>query len=118
MTEKTIAIVEDDHLLALVMSKFLTNSGYKTLSFSKGEDLLTSISSGLNIDLAILDVKLKGELNGIDLCQRLHENTPVIFCTGNSDHSFLKENNNDNIKGVLIKPIDLKELINLLSNVV
>lgn len=113
--EKTVAIVEDDHLLALVMSKHLALEGYKTVSFSKGEDLLLSIQDGHIPDLAVLDVKLKGKLSGIELCQLLPEETPVIFCTGNSDHTFLKENNSSKVKGVLIKPVELNSLSSLIG---
>lgn len=117
MTQKTIAIVEDDHLLALVMSKHLSKEGYTTFTFSQGEDLLQSIENGLNPDAAILDIKLKGKLNGIELCELLPSNLPVIFCTGNSDHSYLKNNDPSKVKGVLIKPIEIQELSSLLSRI-
>lgn len=116
MTEKIIAIVEDDQLLSLVLTKHLTLEGYRTLSFSKGEDLIGSISKGFTPNVAILDVKLKGDMDGIELFNNLPIDLPVIFCTGNSDHPFFKNNNDPKIKGVLIKPIDLKELSTLLQN--
>ena len=114
-----IAIVEDDNLLALVMSKFLSLEGYQIATFSRGEDLLKAMESEQFTPKAvILDVKLKGVLTGIELSKLLPKNLPIIFCTGNSDHDFLKNNDQPNIKGVLIKPIELKELLAILSTII
>lgn len=112
---KTIAIVEDNHLLTLVMSKHLTSNGYETISFSSGEDLLESMKNGMIPDLAILDVKLKGKISGTEVCELLPEDLPVIFCTGNSDMDFFKQEPNLKIKGVLIKPINLNQLTDLIA---
>jgi DNA-binding response OmpR family regulator len=112
-----VAIVEDDNLLALVMSKHLSMEGYQINTFSRGEDLLLSIEDGMIPNIAILDVKLKGTMSGIELCQLLPVGLPVIFCTGNSDHAYLRENQSSKVKGVLIKPIELKELSALISKI-
>lgn len=114
-----IAIVEDDNLLALVISKFLSFEGYQTSSYSRGEDLLKALESEQFLPkAAILDVKLKGDLSGIELSKLLPKDLPIIFCTGNSDHKFLKQHDQSNIKGVLIKPIELKELLAILSVII
>jgi DNA-binding NtrC family response regulator len=114
-----IAIVEDDNLLALVMSKFLSLEGYQIATFSRGEDLLKAMKSEeFKPKAVVLDVKLKGDLTGIELSKILPENLPIIFCTGNSDHDFLKKNDQSNVKGVLIKPIELKELLALLAEII
>lgn len=113
-----IAIVEDDNLLALVMTKHLEKEGYRTKSFSRAEDLITFLSNKEPIAIAILDVKLKGMMSGIDLAAILPFDVPVIFCTGNSDQTVNHSGQNSQVIRTLIKPIDLNELTKVISTVV
>ena len=110
-----IAIVEDDNLLALVISKHLEREGYATKSFVRAEDFLEFLSNNPIVNAVILDVKLKGEMNGITLSEKIPSVIPQIFCTGNSDVAQLSQNENTSIKAFLIKPIDLSQLSSLLK---
>jgi DNA-binding NtrC family response regulator len=112
-----IALVEDDYLLVLVMSKFLTNEGYECLSFSNAKDFFQSIDEGIKYKTIILDIKLKGQMDGVELFKifsKTHR-TPVIFATGNSDVTELRTFDKNQVKGILIKPVHLEELTSLIQ---
>lgn len=117
MSQK-IAIVEDDYLLALVMSKHLSNKGYECVSFPRAEDFFKYYTTNKDLLAIVLDIKLKGELTGIDIFNELSKETslPVIFSTGNSDLKDLKTLNTPQVKGILIKPIILDQLSGLIAS--
>lgn len=107
-----IVIVEDDYLLALVMSKHLTKEGFECHSFPRVSDFFQFYENNKDLHTVILDVKLKGDKTGIDLFHELSKSSdvPVIFSTGNSDMPELKTLSSPQIKGILIKPIYLEDL--------
>lgn len=109
---KKIAIVEDDFLLALVMKKHLQNEGYTCFSFTNASDFFTFFEDNKDILVVILDVKIKGNLSGLELFHVFStiSSIPVIFSTGNSDLKELNSLKTDQMKGILIKPISLEEL--------
>lgn len=111
-----IAIVEDDYLLALVLTKHLTKEGYECHSFPKASDFFHFFEQNKDLHSVILDVKLKGAETGLDIFHELSKtsNVPVVFATGNSDIPELKILNTPQIKGILIKPIYLEELSRIL----
>lgn len=107
-----IAIIEDDFLLALVMKKHLQSEGYECFSFTNATDFLSYFETVKDFKVIILDVKIKGPINGLELFAEFskYSSIPVIFSTGNSDLYELKEIQKPQVKKVLIKPISLEEL--------
>lgn len=116
MTKK-IAIVEDDFLLALVMKNHFHNEGYECSSFSNASDFFEFYNKNADLKAIILDVKIKGAINGIQLFDQFSKTStiPVIFSTGNSDLKDLKCLQTDQVKGIFIKPIFLDELSKLIE---
>lgn len=117
MMKPKIALVEDDYLLVLVMSKFLTNEGYDCYSFSNAHDFFKHLEYGNVFKAVVLDIKLKGNMDGVELFKLFSQkhSTPVIFATGNSDITELKTFDKKQVKGILIKPIHLEELTDLIQ---
>lgn len=79
-----IAIVEDDFLLALVLKKHLEQEGYDCHTFTNATDFFNFLNDNPNLKTIILDVKIRGEINGIELFKKLSDlsDIPVIFSTG------------------------------------
>jgi DNA-binding NtrC family response regulator len=116
MSNRTIAIVEDDYLLSLVISKHFEKLGFESYSFSNASDFMKFLAQNLSIHAVILDVKLKGTVDGIELSAYVPSDIPIIFCTGNSDLTKTKLAN-PQVKAILIKPIDLQELTRVLESI-
>jgi len=116
MSNRIIAIVEDDFLLSLVISKHFLKKGFECQSFSNAEDFLEFLKLNPQLHAVILDVKLKGLIDGIELSSSIPDGIAIIFCTGNSDLT-KAEWTNPQIKAVLIKPIDLQELSNVVESI-
>lgn len=117
MTQK-IAIVEDDFLLALVIKKHLENEGFECHTFTNASDFFSFLKENPILKIIILDVKIKGEMNGIELFKKLSDfsEIPVVFSTGNSEVKELVKFNKEQVKGILIKPIMLEELSEIIQN--
>lgn len=117
MSKRTIAIVEDDHLLALVLTKHLEGLGFLTRSFSRADAFLDFMTEDPELFAVLLDVKLKGEQNGISLARKIKRDVPLIFCTGNSEVEKEVSDLEANVLGILIKPVVMDELTHLLNSI-
>lgn len=82
-----ILIVEDEMLIGAKISLFLTELGYEvTAILPRAEEALLHVQDNLP-DIALLDVRLKGDMDGVTLAELLQKqhNLPIIFLTANSD---------------------------------
>ena len=79
---KTILIVEDEPLIAMMLEDFLDSLGHRVhATCDSVKEALGAVDSG-GFDLAILDVNLKGE-NVWPVAARLREkNLPFVLATG------------------------------------
>ncbi|MDZ7793558.1 MAG: PAS domain S-box protein [Spirochaetia bacterium] len=86
-----ILVVEDEQIVALDLTRTLESLGYTVLPpVETGEKALEVISAH-SLDLVLLDVKLKGELDGIETAQYLRRrfSIPFIFLSTFSDEDTL-----------------------------
>lgn len=107
-----ILIVEDQFIEANNLSIMLEKAGY-TVSFSAKsvEQALMYLEKEL-VDMVILDIFLKGQLNGIDLAISLNKlNIPFIYVSANSNPSIFEAAKETNPYGFLIKPFRKKDLL-------
>lgn len=82
-----ILIVEDDMLVGTHISMVLQQAGYKVSGiFPSGESALEQLKVE-QPDLILMDINLKGKLDGVDTAQLVYEQhqIPVIFLTANTD---------------------------------
>jgi PAS domain S-box-containing protein len=85
----TILIVEDDLGIAELERGRLEEAGYRIAIAATAEDAMRKIQDGA-VDLIVLDYRLTGETDGLDLYARMKaagHNLPVILVTGFSDEA-------------------------------
>jgi DNA-binding LytR/AlgR family response regulator len=88
-----ILVVEDEMIIGAKISMFLTELGYDvTAVLPRAEDALLQLQDNAP-DLALLDIHLKGSMDGIALAQILHKDhhIPVIFLTANTDDATFQQ---------------------------
>lgn len=82
-----IVIVEDERLIAEDLKEILENAGHQVVGiFSSGEDVLQNIND-INPDLILMDIRLKGSLDGIQTAITIHNTIkpiPIVFLTAHS----------------------------------
>lgn len=82
-----ILIVEDDMIIAANLSLQLTKLGYDISGIvSKGEDAIDHVQKN-NPDIVLMDINLKGNIDGIDAAIAIHlkNEVPIIYLTANHD---------------------------------
>ena len=108
----TICFVEDEVDLSNLIQTYLERSGYKVVTFTKGQEAIDYI--GNKVDLWILDIMLGDDVNGYDIIKAIRaqdEKVPVIFTSA-------RDQDLDKILGLelgsddyITKPYSSKELV-------
>jgi two-component system, response regulator PdtaR len=114
-----ILIVEDNAIAALDIKFQLQLEGYDVPDvFSSGEKLLKSLNK-VKADLVLMDINLKGKINGITTAKIIKEkfNIPIIFLTAYSPEKMKNQVEFNEYDGYLKKPLDNFELLKAVENV-
>ena len=84
-----ILIVEDEMIIGAKISMQLTNLGYEVTGIlPRGEDAILHVEEN-KPDIVILDIHLKGKIDGIETASQLQEkgNIIIIYLTANTDEA-------------------------------
>lgn len=84
-----VLIVEDETLIAARISVELDELGYEVSGMvTRAEQALLHCQQ-MPPDVILLDIKLKGKMDGVELAHELNErgNIPIIFLTANADEA-------------------------------
>lgn len=87
-----VVIVEDEMLLAEDIATDLHGFGYEVAGiFISGEQCQEEIGD-LKPDVVVMDIRIKGSLDGIETARRINEilPTPIVYLTSNSDQATIK----------------------------
>lgn len=112
-----ILIVEDEMIIAANISLQLTGLGYEiTGIIPRGEEVLTHVKQN-QPDLILLDINLKGDLDGIEIAELLQKDykIPIIYLTANADEASFNRAKATHPYGFISKPFK-KSICNVLSN--
>ncbi len=115
-----IMIVEDEALIALDLQIKLKELGYEVtgVAASYGEAIVKV--DKMKPHLILMDVYIKGEINGIETAQYMEEiyNIPSLFLTAYQDET--TQNNISQLKpvGILTKPFEEAEFEKLMYHFV
>lgn len=102
-------IVEDEPLIADDLAEKIAKHGYEVVAIvDEGKDALEAVDSE-SPDMALLDVNIEGEMDGIDLASRL--SIPFVFLTSYYDQQTIDRAKRTNPSGYIVKPFNEKDLI-------
>ena len=73
--EMRIAIIEDDEITRLELSKLLNTQGYETVLLTNFENLTKELKQYC-VELVLLDINLPYE-NGYEVCRKIKQAMPV-----------------------------------------
>jgi len=108
----TILVVEDDDDVREIACSMLRELGYMVIEANRGENALTLIDSGAQIDLVFTDVIMPGEVGGIDLARTIkthHKNIPVLLTSGYTAQRFQMDDMDEGLQ-ILRKPYNRIDL--------
>lgn len=109
---KKILLVEDEVIIAMDLRASIENQGYVVIDHvTRGEDVIKVLEKN-RPDIILMDVKLEGELDGVETAQMIYDNydIPVIFITSYSNKSIIDRAKKTNPFGYIVKPFEDREL--------
>ncbi len=109
-------IADDDEAIRVVLEESLSSSGFKTRTFSSGEELIKELEN-TKPDLVITDVQMPGML-GYDILKHINNNfedLPVIVMTAFADMQAAIESFGGGAFEYIPKPFDLEEAIEIIN---
>ena len=118
--QHSIWVIDDDQSMRWVLTKTLTNNGYRVTAFESGSVALASFKRaepGERPDLIITDVRMPG-INGFELLKQIKNfspNTPIIVMTAYTDLDTTVQAFHEGAFEYLPKPFDIDDAIELVA---
>jgi two-component system, cell cycle response regulator len=108
----SILLVEDEGIVARDLEETLTRLGYHVSGIASEGAQAVAMAEKLQPQLVVMDVSLRGELDGIQAARLIQQRShvPIIFLTGHSDTETLHRAVLTGPLGYLIKPFQEAEL--------
>ncbi len=110
---KKVLIIEDELIIAVDIKDILQSNGYDVIGIAKSYDeALESLEAGLP-DIILIDIKIKGSKDGIELANYIQNSysLPFIFITSHSDPTTLKTAKQVRPYGYLLKPFEDNDVL-------
>ena len=112
MSSIKIIIVEDELIIAEDMKEMLLNMQYEVIGIANGCDEAEQILSRDIPDIALIDINLRGDENGISLAMSIRKryDIPIIFITSFSDKATVERAKQVKPNGYIVKPFEKEDL--------
>ncbi len=113
MSKGKILIVEDEGITALHLKNVLEGLGYEIAGVSSYGDEAINRATEARPDLVLMDIVLKGIVDGIDAAEKIRAilNIPVIYLTSHTDDSTLQRAKLTEPSGYIVKPFNERDLL-------
>ena len=107
-----ILIVDDEWAIRLAIEGMLSNLGYDVVGQAETGVEAVSMALELNPDLILMDVKMPGEMNGIDAAREIKAElgTPIVFISGYCDPEYIEAAKDVIPFGYVMKPFGEREI--------
>lgn len=107
-----ILIVEDEFMISEDIAMRLEDFGYNVISCASNAKEALSILNEKDVDLALLDVNIDGEIDGIELSKIITEkyNIPFIFLTSLASKTIVERAKECNPSAYLLKPFNDRQV--------
>ncbi len=112
MSKVRILVVEDEGLVARDIRNMLRGLGYDVIDVVSRGDEAVRLAETASPDLVLMDIVLKGEIDGITAAERIWEEcgVPIIYLTAYADETTLDRAKMTEPFGYILKPFDEREL--------
>jgi len=112
MTGARILIVEDEKIVSEDIKDSLKNLGYDVAAVASSADEAMEKAAETRPDLVLIDIMLKGEMNGIGAAEQIRTrfDIPVVYLTAYADEKTLSRAKLTEPYGYILKPFEEREL--------
>ncbi|HDQ14895.1 MAG TPA: hybrid sensor histidine kinase/response regulator [Sediminispirochaeta sp.] len=112
MPKARILLVEDESIVAMDMERRLEGLGYEVTEHVMTGEEAVKRARELQPDLILMDIHLKGNMDGIEAaqCLRSGQSIPIIYITAYSDEDTLARAKITHPFGYILKPFQEREI--------
>lgn len=105
-------IVEDEALIAEELKGRLARLGFEVIGMVDSADEGVAIATSERPDLVLMDIRLRGEKDGVQACKEIreHVDVPIVYLTAYSDRRSVERAKGTEHDGFLLKPFHRSEL--------
>ena len=119
MNQKVL-VVDDDPVVRILVSEFLSAQGYEVNAVSSGEACLSQLPA-VAPDVLVLDL-LMPEMTGIDVLKRLRTDPktatlPIVMMSSDTESESLVTSHQVTADVYVQKPFGMKEILHAVENV-
>ena len=103
--KRTILIVEDEALIAMMEKRLLERNGYAVISVSCGDDAVAEVQSNPEIDLILMDIDLGSGMDGTEAAEiilREHD-IPLAFLSSHTEPEIVEKTEGITSYGYIVK---------------
>jgi two-component system, LytTR family, response regulator LytT len=107
-----VLVVEDEFIIAEDILETLKELGYQIAGYASTYSEALIMLNSVNPDIALVDINLNEEKDGVDLGTVIREKhqLPFIFITSHADKTTVEKAKHLKPNGYLLKPIDKNDL--------
>jgi DNA-binding LytR/AlgR family response regulator len=112
MKEERILIVEDDIGIAENIQEILELLGYVNIDIANSANQCIKVIKKYYPDLIFMDIKLKGDKDGIELGEIVKQmvDAPLVYVTSYSDPTIIERAKRVNPAGFIVKPFNTNDI--------
>lgn len=112
MEQIRVIIAEDESLVRVDLREMLTNLGYLVVGEAGDGCSAVNLTRELRPDLVVMDIKMPGEIDGIDAARILTEEelAPVLLLTAYSQRELVERAKEAGVIGYVVKPFQESDL--------
>ncbi|MBZ5615300.1 MAG: response regulator [Acidobacteriia bacterium] len=110
--EPRVLIVEDETLIAEELRERLSQFGYSVIAAVDTADEGIAIATRDRPDLVLMDIRLKGEKDGVQAAQEIRQQVdiPIVYVTAYSDRLTVDRARQTDYDAYVLKPFHRREL--------
>ncbi|WP_433771261.1 response regulator [Pseudomonas putida] len=117
--QDVVLVVEDEPVILMVLTDYLSGQGYRVLQAENGEQAFEILASKPHLDMLITDYRLPGGISGVQIAEpavKLRPDLKVIFISGYTKE--IRETGSPiTLKApILEKPFDLDVLQDIMQD--
>ena len=115
--KKNILIVEDELLIAEDIKMNLEQLNYNVVGIAIKASEAIAILEEHEVHLALLDINIKGEIDGVELGEKIKNKypIPIVYLTSNSDRRTVERAVATQPSGYVVKPYNKTDLYTTLA---
>lgn len=111
--QDNVLVVDDEFLIAMGLSMLVEDMGMEVCGTAATADDAVALAQRHRPSIVLMDVRLRGEKDGIDAAIAIHETvgSKIIFITGSREPETLERIQKGHPSAVLFKPVSDGQLL-------